>query len=220
MKNPMLILLAVGASAATGAKAQSATSCADLATQKFEAAEITAKIAYRTQIYREFLYDAGITMKGPVSGLLALGKNGLFGPYTFATEFDVDKAAIHASDRFVEPASTHLSASSGNGGKLIFFHGDSDPWFSPLDTQAYCRSLAEANDGTEKVAEWSRIFLVPGMAHGGGGPALDPFDMLTAVVNWVGKNVTPDWVVATSAVFPGPGHPLCASEARSVHGNR
>lgn len=168
------------------------------------------KNAYGTQVYPGFLYDAGITMKGPVSGLLALGKNGLFGPYTTATELDVDKAALHASDPLVEPASTNLSTFSGDGGKLIFFHGDSDPWFSPLDTLRYYKSLAEANGGTDKVAEWSRIFLVPGMAHCGGGPSLDHFDMLTAIVNWVEKDRAPDFVIATGKAFPGRSRPLCA----------
>src|SRR6185437_4186153 len=82
------------------------------------------KNAYGTQVYPGFLYDTGITMTGPVGGLLALGKNGIFGPYTTATELDVDTAALHASDPLVEPASTNLSTFSGNGGKLIFFHGD------------------------------------------------------------------------------------------------
>ena len=67
------------------------------------------KNAYGTQIYPGFLYDAGITMNGPVPGLLALGKNGLFGPYTTAAQLDVDNAALHASDPLVEPASTSLS---------------------------------------------------------------------------------------------------------------
>ena len=168
------------------------------------------KNAYGTQVYPGFLYDAGITMKGPVPGLLALGKSGLFGPYTTATELDVDQAALHASDPLVEPASTNLSTFSGSGGKLIFFHGDSDPWFSPLDTLGYYKSLAATNGGGEKVAEWSRIFLVPGMAHCGGGPALDHFDMLTAVVNWVEKGSAPDSVIATGAAFPGRSRPLCA----------
>jgi Tannase and feruloyl esterase len=165
---------------------------------------------YGTQVYPGFLYDAGIIMKGPVPGLLALGKNGLFGPYTTATELDVDKAALHASDPLVEPASTNLSTFSLSGGKLIFFHGDSDPWFSPLDTLGYYKSLAETNGGAAKVAEWSRIFLVPGMAHCGGGPSLDHFDMLSAVVNWVEKGKAPDAVIATGNAFPGRSRPLCA----------
>jgi hypothetical protein len=168
------------------------------------------KNAYGTQVYPGFLYDAGIARKNGVPGLLALGKNGLFGPYTTATELDVDKAALHASDPLVEPASTNLSTFSQDGGKLIFFHGDSDPWFSPLDTLGYYKSLAAANGGEEKVAEWSRIFLVPGMAHCGGGPALDHFDMLSAVVDWVEKGVAPDFVTATGPAFPGRSRPLCA----------
>jgi len=167
------------------------------------------KNAYGTQVYPGFPYDAGIAAKGFVPGLLALGPSGIFGPYTSATEIDVDKLAFHASDPLVEPASTNLSTFSLNGGKLIFFHGDSDPWFSPLDTLGYYKSLAEANGGADKVAEWSRMFLVPGMAHCGGGPALDRFDMLTALVNWVEKGTAPDSVIATGAAFPGRSRPLC-----------
>jgi hypothetical protein len=168
------------------------------------------KNAYGTQVYPGFLYDAGIALKGFASGLLALGPSGLFGPYTTATELDVDKAALHASDPLVEPASTSLTTFSLNGGKIIFFHGDSDPWFSPLDTLGYYQSLAATNGGAEKVSEWSRMFLVPGMAHCGGGPALDHFDMLTAVVEWVEKGTAPDAVIATGQAFPGRSRPLCA----------
>ena len=165
---------------------------------------------YGTQVYPGFLYDAGIASRGPVPGLLVPAKGGLFGPYTMATELDVDKAALDASDPLVEPASRNLSTFSQNGGKLIFFHGDSDPWFSPLDTLDYYQSLAASNGGAEKVAEWSRLFLVPGMAHCGGGPALDRFDMLSAVVDWVENGTAPDSVIATGRVFPGRSRPLCA----------
>jgi len=168
------------------------------------------KNAYGTQVYPGFLYDTGIASKGGVSGLLALGRNGLFGPYTTATELDVDKAALHASDPLVEPASTNLSTFSLNRGKLIFFHGDSDPWFSALDTLDYYKSLAAANGGPGTVAQWSRLFLVPGMAHCAGGPSLDHFDMLSPVVDWVEKGAAPDFILATGKTFPGRSRPLCA----------
>ena len=166
--------------------------------------------SYGTQVYPGFLYDTGIAETGFAPGLLALGAQGLFGPYPTATVIDVDAEAMHASDPLVEPASTNLSTFSANGGKLIFFHGDSDPWFSPLDTLDYYKSLAPANGGAEKVAEWSRMYLVPGMRHCGGGPALDQFDMLSAVVNWVEKGSAPEAIVATGKTFPGRSRPLCA----------
>ena len=168
------------------------------------------KNSYGTQVYPGFLYDAGIAETGPVGGLLALGTNGIFGPYSTATEIDVDREVLHASDPLVEPASTNLSTFSASGGKILLFHGDSDPWFSPLDTLEYYRSLAATNGGADKVAEWSRMFLVPGMRHCGGGPALDQFDMLGAVSNWVEKGIAPDSVIATGEAFPGRSRPLCA----------
>jgi len=168
------------------------------------------KNSYGTQVYPGFLYDAGIAETGPVPGLLALGTNGIFGPYPTAIEIDVDKEALHAFDPLVEPASTNLSTFSASGGKILFFHGVSDPWFSPLDTLEYYRSLAATNGGADKVAEWSRMFLVPGMRHCGGGPALDQFDMLGAVSNWVEKGIPPESVIATGQAFPGRSRPLCA----------
>ncbi|MFZ0959864.1 MAG: tannase/feruloyl esterase family alpha/beta hydrolase [Terriglobia bacterium] len=161
------------------------------------------------QVYPGFLYDTGVTQTAMIPGLLSPRSAGLFGPYPTATELDVDRAALHASDPLVEPASTNLSTFSGNGGKLIFFHGASDPWFSALDTLNYYKSLAGSSGGADKVAQWSQIYLVPGMSHCGGGPALDQFDMLSAVVDWVEKGRTPQSVIATGKAFPGRSRPLC-----------
>jgi Tannase and feruloyl esterase len=106
---------------------------------------------------------------------------------------------------------TNLTTFSGNGGKLIFYHGTSDPVFSPFDTLAYYEKMAAANGGLDQALGWSRFFFVPGMNHCGGGPAtLDNFDMLTAVVNWVEDGVVPDSVIAKGKAFPGRTRPLCA----------
>lgn len=60
------------------------------------------------------------------------------------------------------------------------------------------------------TAEWSRLFLVPGMGHCRGGEAtLDQFDLLTPLVAWVEQGRAPDSVVATGAAFPGRSRPLC-----------
>ena len=178
--------------------------------------------SYGTQVYPGFLYDTGIAYTQGINGLLALGPRGLFGPYTTATEIDVDQLALNVSDPLVEPASTNLSTFSGNGGKLLFFHGDSDAWFSALDTLGYYKSLAATNGGADKVAEWSRIYLVPGMGHCGGGQALAQFDMLGPLVNWVEKGIAPDSILATGRAFPGRSRPLCAYPKHAQytgHGN-
>jgi hypothetical protein len=87
---------------------------------------------------------------------------------------------------------------------LIFYHGLSDPWFSPLDTLAYYERLGD-------VSAWSRLYLVPGMGHCQEGTAtLDHFDALSAVVDWVEKGIAPDSITATGKSFPSRSRPLCA----------
>jgi hypothetical protein len=97
---------------------------------------------------------------------------------------------------------TNLSSFSGHGGKLLFYHGMADPTFHGTDTIDYYERMAAANGGMDKVQGWSRFFAVPGMLHcRGGDAALDEFDLLTAVMNWVEKDVAPDSVVATGKAF-------------------
>jgi feruloyl esterase len=160
-------------------------------------------------VYSAFPFDTGIAANSPgaIPGLLNPGPSPVGGA-TVATELDVDDAAaaIAANPRtaLTDTVSTDLSTFSGHGGKLIFYHGLSDPWFSSLDTLAYYERLGD-------VSSWSRLYLVPGMGHCQGGTAtLDHFDALSAVVDWVEKGIAPDSITATGKAFPGRSRPLCA----------
>jgi feruloyl esterase len=105
---------------------------------------------------------------------------------------------------------TNLGSYSSRGGKLIFFHGVSDPWFSANDTARYYERVTADNGGADAVQRWSRLFLVPGMGHcGGGAMALDRFDLLSAIVDWTENGKAPDSVTATGPAFPQRSRPLC-----------
>ena len=160
------------------------------------------------QVYPGFLYDTGIAASAPIRGILSPG-SGIFGPPTTAMEVDVEKEALADVQPLVDSMSTNLTTFSAHGGKLIFYHGDSDPWFSPLDTFGYYKDMSAANGGLEAVSKWSQFYFVPGMSHCGGGSALDQFDLITAVVNWVEKGIEPPSVIATGKAFPGRSRPLC-----------
>jgi feruloyl esterase len=160
------------------------------------------------QVYPGFLYDTGLTATFPIRGLLVPGP-GIFGPATTAMEMDVEKEALAGIQPLVDSMSTNLTTFSANGGKLIFYHGDSDPWFSPLDTFSYFKDMAAANGGLDEVSNWSQFYFVPGMGHCGGGSALDQFDLLNAMVDWVEKGKEPPSVNATGKAFPGRSRLLC-----------
>ena len=167
------------------------------------------------QVYPGFPFDTGIASNQGIPGLLYGGANPV-GPAFTDIGMDVDAAV----DRVLaDPAEsltatsrwTNLNTFSGHGGKLIFFHGLSDPWFSALDTLNYYERMAKANGGLEQVRDWSRLYLAPGMGHCGGGPeTLDSFDALSAIVNWVERRTAPDSLTATGSAFPGRSRPLCA----------
>lgn len=89
------------------------------------------KTAGGLPVYPGFLYDTGITAGGPIRGILSPGP-GIFGPATTAMEVDVEKEALANIQPLVDSMSTDLTTFAGHGGKLIFYHGNSDPWFSPL----------------------------------------------------------------------------------------
>jgi feruloyl esterase len=166
------------------------------------------KTSEGVQVYPGFLYDTGITASGPIRGILSPGPD-VFGPATTAMDVDVEKEALAAAQPLTDSMSTNLTAFSAHRGKLIFYHGDSDPWFSPLDTFAYYKDMASANGGLDTVSKWSQFYFVPGMGHCGGGPGLDQFDFLGAMVNWVEKGIEPTSVTATGIAFPGRSRPLC-----------
>ena len=167
------------------------------------------------QVYPGFLFDTGIAATQGIPGLLHGGLNPV-GPGFSATTLDVDaKAAAAAADpaEALTAASrwTNLNTFSNHGGKLLFFHGVSDPWFSALDTIDYYERMTKANGGTSAVSNWSRLYLVPGMGHcNGGEAALDTMDLLTALVDWVERGTVPDSVTATGRAFPGRSRPLCS----------
>jgi feruloyl esterase len=167
------------------------------------------------QVYPTFPYDTGITASGGgIPGLLSPGNSPL-GPPNRSLQQDVDaEAAVQAANAqaiLTDTASwTNLSTFSGRGGKLIFYHGVSDPWFSANDTVQYYEKLGATNGGAQQVLGWSRLFLSPGMGHCAGGQALDNFDLLTAVVDWVEKGTAPASVNATGRALPGRSRPLCA----------
>src|SRR5690348_17939139 len=89
-----------------------------------------------------------------------------------------------------------LSAFKRSGGKLLIYHGWNDGAsggsISPLISVEYYSSvLAKMGPRQE---DWLRLFMVPGMAHCGGGPGPNQFNALAAVERWRESGTAPDQI--------------------------
>jgi pimeloyl-ACP methyl ester carboxylesterase len=180
-------------------------------------------------LYSDFPYDAGLADPGWRAWILGNEQmpaiNVLIYPQfvnhvalapgeapianAFSFNFDKDPARINNSANLINADSTNLSSFRAHGGKLILYTGMSDPVFSANDLIVYYSRLAEGNGGMAGTQQFARLFRVPGMNHCAGGPALDDFDDLTAIEDWVEKGVAPDRLIATGREFPGRSRPLC-----------
>jgi feruloyl esterase len=117
-----------------------------------------------------------------------------------------------------------LSAFRKRGGKLILWHGWSDPAISPLNAIRYYESV-QAKMGAGGTDSFVRLFMVPGVQHCDGGPGPTGFnganamkrdaehDVNIALERWVEEGVAPSRIVAAQ-VQDVSAEPASGSRAR------
>jgi feruloyl esterase len=113
-----------------------------------------------------------------------------------------------------------LTAFAAHGGKLIHYHGWSDPGVPPMNSVRYYQDVLAHVGRTAKLAPaaalartqgFYRLFMVPGMQHCTGGPGPDLFDALTPLRAWVEQKRAPGRILASHAVDGriDDSRPLC-----------
>ncbi len=153
-------------------------------------------------------------------------------------QFDFDKD-MDKMDRILAPRlnanDPDLTPFQRRGGKLLMYTGTNDALVPYQDALHYYERVTEKTGGLETTQGFFRYFIIPGMAHCGGGPGLnecgqtggmdtlqdDEHDMLTALISWVEKDKAPEKFIFTSfhegnpekgirmqrPVFPYPAFP-------------
>jgi feruloyl esterase len=116
----------------------------------------------------------------------------------------VDHGIITANDPNLKPF-------FGHGGKLLMYHGWTDPLIAPENSINYYTSVLDKMGGASKAASSVRLFMAPGMDHCGGGAGPNAFDSLSAMEQWVENGKAPEQLVASHGA-PGKAdrtRPLC-----------
>ena len=101
----------------------------------------------------------------------------------------------------------NLRAFQKRGGKLIQYHGWVDQLISPQNSIDYYESVLSffggknnRNLAAAEVQRFYRLFMAPGVAHCGGGPGPNTFDMQEALEQWVEHGTAPERIIATRSI--------------------
>jgi feruloyl esterase len=131
------------------------------------------------------------------------------------SDFHFDQATFKRLDALhplYDATDTDLSAFAARGGKLLLWHGWSDPHISPINTIAYYRA-AQSKLGEKGAQDVLRLFLFPGMYHCFGGDGAGFFDILAPLMKWVEEGKGPEEIVAAKIDVPPVGPPPGESKA-------
>lgn len=134
------------------------------------------------------------------SVLLPGGKQNI----TSLRDFPLNKqnfAAVAQLAPLYNAANTNLSRYMERGGKLLMWHGLADDSVSPAFSIAYYRGV-EAYLGKQATEKFIRLFLLPGVAHCGGGEGLDQIDLLTPLMAWTEQQIAPQVLMAGKSAQP------------------
>lgn len=138
-------------------------------------------------------------------------------------DYDRDVALIDAKLAHVLNAvDPDLRDFSDNGGKLIVWHGWSDPGVMPQRTIDYYDEIVSFADratngnGQSLTDDYLKLYMLPGVGHCRGGNGPDQVDWMTAIVDWVENDTAPDRIIATNADAT-VSRPLCPHPEVAQH---
>ena len=110
-------------------------------------------------------------------------------------DYERDPALMRRWSALADPKHGDLAQFQKRGGKLIMTYGWADQVLQPMMGVNYYEAVT-AKHG-RNTRDFARLFMMPGVAHCGGGIGPDRVDAVTAVIDWVEKGTAPDSLLAS-----------------------
>jgi hypothetical protein len=137
--------------------------------------------------------------------------------------FDSDVETVdQKAAAILNPSNPDLTRLAARGGKILHYHGWSDPLIPPLGSVDYYEEvIAETKkrvkggkkEALHQVQAFYRLYMAPGMTHCAGGVGANVFgslfnsvsqdpkhEVLSALEQWVEHGIAPEEIVATKYI--------------------
>jgi hypothetical protein len=117
----------------------------------------------------------------------------------------------------VDADNPDLSRFAARNGKLVIWHGWSDPALNPVGSINYYNSVLSRD---HRAASYARLFMEPGVLHCGDGPGPSDVPWMNVITDWVEHGRAPERVIVTKHDARGSvirTRPLCAFPERAVY---
>lgn len=156
------------------------------------------------------------------SGVYPLTADALAKPYGFNDDYTAARGTVGTYpggmlNWFRWAGSPDLRRFRDSGGKMITWHGWDDAETAPGASADYYETMSRTMGGAAEAQKFSRLFMMPGVAHCRRGPGGDSVDWISAIENWVERGQAPDQVIAHHLTkeqnylgLPRPRYPLPA----------
>jgi feruloyl esterase len=125
------------------------------------------------------------------------GKDKRLEDINFGADLDTYTAALAP---YLNAENADLSAFEERGGKLLATTGAADSVVPPQATIDYYERVVEHFGSLEKVQSFFRLYLVPGMAHGGGPGVNQAPNLLDALRAWREDGKAPETLIGRHVV--------------------
>jgi len=118
--------------------------------------------------------------------------------------------ALRVDEGIINRTDPNLQTFFDGGGKLLMYHGWSDPQVPPLATIAYFNAVLKATSDSRRGTA-IELYMQPGVNHCWGGDGPDLFDPVGALDQWMRSGRAPARITASHASDNGVDRtrPLC-----------
>jgi feruloyl esterase len=145
-----------------------------------------------------FFFDQAV-----IGGMAFENPNYDWRTFDFDKDVELVDAKLYGVLDAIDPDMRDFKA---HGGKLIVYHGWSDPGVMPQRTVDFYNEIvdfagkATGDDGRAYTDQYLRLFMMPGMGHCGGGDGPDKADFMSAIAAWVEQGKAPERIIARKEV--------------------